>query len=171
MKRVIISEEKFNILKNTLRISEEQEKFLEENKELLTEYSQVSNPKKDNVILGDTQIWIYGNDRHGFTPHCHMFNTDKTVEIEISLIDFSIVNVKTPKNVPSDWGKFKEYKNKFFKWLKSTESRGKTCLNQKMLYILWDVNNPKNTLSDYVFNHGIKEVEDELAEYILEEDS
>lgn len=141
-------------------ISKEQLKYLKENKALLFEYYvQASNPQKDGNTLGNLEVWIYGNDRQDFTPHCHVMSHDKSVEVEISLIDLKIVNVKNCEFTS------KMHKG-FLKWLNSNSSKVKTNTNKYMLYVYWDVNNPNNTLTDFVLGHNVDIEDKDLQEYI-----
>jgi hypothetical protein len=147
------------IMKRIL-ISEKQEKFLKEQKGLLFEYYiQASNPKKDFKILGDLQVWVYGDDRNGFTPHCHVMTIDKETEFEVSLIDWSILNVKNGEPTSS-------MQKRFFKWLNSENTRGLSSTNKKVLYVSWDSTNPNNDLQDFCNKHKIIPTDEELAEHI-----
>lgn len=150
-------------------ISEEQEKFLKENKGLLFEYYiQASNPKYDNNILGNVQIWVYGNDRQDFTPNCHIMVADKSIEFEVSIIDWTIVNVKRPNNISCDWGSFRKIGKVFFKWLESKNKLG--VKNKKYLYSLWDGSNPNNTLEDFIKSNNLKILDEDLIKYITDEE-
>ena len=141
-------------------ISEQQEKFLREQKGLLFEYfAIVSNPRKDTHTLGNLQVWIYGDDRNKMTPHCHVMTIDKDVEFEVSLIDWSVVNVK--QGTPT-----KDIEKRFHSWLQSKSTRGVDASNKKMLYIAWDENNPNNDLYDFVKEHQIEVNDKDLKEHI-----
>ena len=143
-------------------ISEEQERFLMENKGLLFEYySIVSNPKKDTYVLGDLQVWVYGDDRKEFTPHCHIMTIDKSVEFEVSLIDWRVINIKCGEPTRS-------MKKRFDKWLKSPNSHAKELTNKKFLFMNWDGNNPNNNLYDFCDSYGIIPEDKDLLEYINE---
>lgn len=156
----------------TVIISEEQKKFIEEQEGILFEYYvQASQPRKDANILGNVQIWIYGNDRANFTPHCHVMLSDRSIEVEVSLIDFNIINTKNPKNANNDWSFFNQLKKPFFKWLRKI-SGGNT--NKKNLFFLWDYNNQNNTLLDFVSSGNVGINDDELINYLndrIEEDN
>ena len=141
-------------------ISEEQEKFLKEQKGILFEYfSVVSNPRKDVNILGNLQIWVYGNDRQDFTPHCHVMTVDKSTEFEVSLLDWNIINVK--QGNPT-----RDMQKRFHQWLISKSTRGVDATNKKMLFISWDGNNPNNELGSFCERHNITPQDEELLEYI-----
>jgi len=141
-------------------ISEKQEKFLKEQRGLLFEYYiQASNPKKDFKILGDLQVWVYGDDRNNFTPHCHVMTIDKETEFEVSLIDWSVLNVKS--GTPT-----RSMQKCFFDWLNSKSSRGIDATNKKILYVSWDSTNQNNDLQDFCKKHKITTTDDELAEHI-----
>ena len=141
-------------------ISEEQERFLREQKGILFEYfSVVSNPRKDVNVLGDLQVWVYGNDRQDFTPHCHVMTMDKSTEFEVSIIDWKVVNVK--QGIPT-----RDMQKRFNKWLISKSSRGVDATNKKMLFISWDGNNPNNELASFCEKHNIIPQDEELLKYI-----
>ena len=141
-------------------ISEEQEKFLKEKKGILFEYYiQASNPKKDNKILGDLQVWVYGDDRNGFTPHCHVMTIDKATEFEVSLIDWKIISVK--QGVPT-----KKMQKRFMEWLDSINSRGQLVTNKQFLYMAWDGANQFNDLTDFCEKHNIIPNDEDLKKYI-----
>lgn len=144
----------------TILISEEQQKFLKEQKGLLFEYYiQASNPRKDTKILGDLQVWVYGDDRNGFTPHCHIMTIDKSTEFEVSLIDWSLINVKCGK--PTS-----DMRKRFDKWLNSKHSMVKTITNKNFLFVTWDSTNQNNILSDFCEKHSIMPKDNDLLEYI-----
>ena len=149
-------------------ISEKQMQFLKENKGLLFEYYEiVSDPKRDAHILGDIQVWIYGNDRQDFTPHCHVMTKDKSVEFEVSLLDWSILNIKKPQNLPNNWNVITHLRKPFFKWLMSFSKRAQ-MLNKRYLFAVWDGNNPNNQLEDYVEDHQISVTDSTLLKYLQE---
>ena len=148
-----------------IKITQEQEKFLIEQKGILFEYySQASSPKYDSHILGNIQIWVYGNDRQNFTPHCHVMLADKSIEFEVSLLDWEIINVKRPNNISCDWSSFNEFKKPFFAWIERINRL--KMKNKIMLFMLWDINNPNNTLSDFIERNNINIIDEDLIEYI-----
>lgn len=141
-------------------ISEQQEKFLKENKGLLFEYyEQVSNPRGDTHILGDLQVWVYGDDRKDFTPHCHIMTKDKSTEFEVSLIDWKLINVKCGE--PTS-----DMRKKFDKWLHVRNTRFGNITNKNVLFAVWDGNNPNNDLVEFVDSHRIKVDDNDLSKYI-----
>jgi hypothetical protein len=141
-------------------ISEEQKKFLREQKGILFEYYiQASNPKKDTEILGDLQVWVYGDDRNGFTPHCHVMTIDKSTEFEVSLIDWKVINVK--QGTPT-----KKMQKRFMEWLDSINSRGQLVTNRQFLYMTWDGANQFNDLADFCEKHNIIPNDEDLRKYI-----
>ena len=143
-------------------ISKEQTKFLQEQKGLLFEYyAQVSNPRLDIRKLGDLQVWVYGDDRKNFTPHCHVMKSDKSVEWEVSIIDWNIINVKNG-TVTGQMEKL------FNEWLVAKSTKDKSKLNKEMVYIMWDAVNPNNDLLEFTDSHNIKIEDIELNQYIDE---
>ena len=148
-----------------IKITEKQERFLIEQQGILFEYySQASSPKYDTNILGNIQIWVYGNDRQNFTPHCHVMFADKSVEFEVSLLDWNVINIKYPNNRTCDWSSFNEFKKPFFKWLYSKNKFG--VLNKLNIFSLWDGTNPNNQLIDFVNQNNIDIDDKELNDYI-----
>ena len=97
---------------------------------------------------------MYHNDRERYTPHIHLKELDDR-EIEVSLLDWSIVNVKKPKNLDRNWSNFTDFRDKFFEWIPG---------NEQKLYSLWDYNNPDNTLYDHVQLHHTN-ITDTLSDY------
>ena len=141
-------------------ISEEQKKFLREQKGILFEYYiQASNPKKDAEILGDLQVWVYGDDRNGFTPHCHVMTIDKSTEFEVSLIDWKVINVK--QGIPT-----KKMQKRFMEWLNLKCSRNTLITNKNFLHMTWDGANQFNTLTDFCDKHNIIPNDKDLLKYI-----
>lgn len=142
-------------------ISEQQEKFLREQRGILFEYyTQVSEPRKDANILGNLQVWIYGDDRNGFTPHCHIMTADRETEFEISLIDWSVINVKS--QLPPT----RKMKNTFAEWLETKSNRFPEITNKVVLYRLWDGDNPNNSLADFCKEHNITPEDKDLLKHI-----
>ena len=148
-----------------IKITEEQERFLIEQQGILFEYySQASSPKYDTNILGNIQIWVYGNDRQNFTPHCHVMFADKSVEFDVSLLDWNVINIKYPNNRTCDWSSFNEFKKPFFVWLERINRL--KMKNKIKLFMLWDANNPNNTLSDFIERNNININDEDLIEYV-----
>ncbi len=123
-------------------INETQEKILLNS--LLSEYYETIR----NPLLKNNIICVYKNDREGYTPHIHIRHNNGEIEIEVSLLDFNIINVKRPNNGICDWGGYNDIKKPFFKWLNKTK-------NIFSLFELWDGNNEMNTLYDFVKKHNI----------------
>ena len=107
------------------------------------------------------EIWVYGNDRESMTPHCHIF--DKTQEIEVSLIDWSIINVKN--GAKAEWSNFTEFRDRFFKWLYlPNEENG--SYNYISLFSLWNHANEDNTLVSFIKSHNNINISRELENFI-----
>lgn len=130
--------------------------------EVLREYIQVSNPHKDNKTLGNIKIYVYNNDRVGYTPHCHVIDEKNDIEIEIGLIDLDIINVKNPKGISKDWGNFSKIKKAFFKWLLEKKDG---YSNIQILYKTWDRCNDENLLKDYIETHNISPINEHLHKH------
>lgn len=148
------------IVKKVVMISEEQERFLRENRGLLFEYYiQASNPTKDTKILGDLQVWVYGDDRAAFTPHCHVMTIDKSVEFEVSLIDWRVINIKRGEPTRS-------MQKRLDKWLTCEKHGAHGMTNKEFLFFNWDGTNPNNRLSAFCAKHAIVPEDKVLLEYI-----
>lgn len=132
------------------------------NKGLLHEYYIAANNKQDRYILKDLKIYIYNLDREQMTPHCHVKSGDGEVELEVSLLDWSIVNVKTPQGLSNNWSNFRDIKDRFFEWL-DVYHKKTDLLNVYWLFELWDGENPNNALEAYKDNSNINEY---LKEYL-----
>ena len=63
-------------------------------KQALNEFYYYDTITTNNKIL----IMIYKKDRILYTPHVHVTDYSKNNEIEVSLLDFNIVNVKKKNN-------------------------------------------------------------------------
>ena len=99
------------------RIIENVKRRVEERLNYLTEYYRTMQSVKNDKILGNYRIEVYSNERTEMTPHCHIYNIDKTVDIEVALNDFRIVHVKSPQGAPTDWAYFSDLRDRFFAWL------------------------------------------------------
>ena len=108
---------------------------------LLHEYYERANSPKDNHILKDLDIYVYIGDRTPMTPHCHLKDNDG-VEIEVSLIDWQIVNVKNPSGKKCEWGEFTSIRNRFFEWIDKQE-------NAEKVFRIWNKCNVDNLLEEY----------------------
>jgi hypothetical protein len=118
----------------------------------LLEMARVDNPQKDYVILGDCEIWIYGQDRSSMTPHFHYLRRrgKNPFELEIRLTDFTICFSK-PRNGVSEnklfsWEGLSQERKALFEWLDSTSSELKTAKNKDILKLVWNQNNRDNTI-------------------------
>ena len=148
-----------------INLTEEEEKFLIKQQGILFEYyNQASNPKLDTKILGNIQILVYGNYGQNFTPHCHVMFADKSVEFDVSLLDWNVINIKYQNNRTCEWSSFNEFKKPFFAWIERINRL--KMKNKIMLFMLWDINNPNNTLSDFIERNNINIIDEDLIEYI-----
>lgn len=123
---------------------------LENKKGLLKEFYLRIDDEKDSTILKGLSINIYFKDREEMTPHIHLKDINGDIEIEVSLINWSIINVKQPKNIDKNWSNFSSIRKRFFKWLKE---KG----NLQKLFKEWDRQNPDNLLEEYKDNRDISE--------------
>ena len=121
-------------------------RLLGEHRQLLHEYyERVDDKDKDRAILGNIRIDVYKLDREAMTPHIHI-KYDKEVEIEVSLIDWSILNVKKPNGLKCDWSLFTTMRDRFFKWIDLTGDDGEKNYNK--IFKVWNENNPDNQLDN-----------------------
>ena len=133
---------------------EEVKKLLEGKHILLHEYYvRVDDLEKDSRILKGARIDVYKLDRTEMTPHCHIKDSDGA-EIEVSLIDWNIINVKYPKNTAPEWSNFTILKDKFFEWV---------TINSEKLFDTWNRNNPDNQVDNSYCDRNMSA---ELKQYI-----
>lgn len=139
-----------------------EEKYIQEvvthmekhNKGLLHEYYITANSKKDTHILKGLKIHVYNLDREQMTPHIHIVDDNGEIEIEVSLLDWTIINVKKPQNIEPNWSNFRSIKDRFEEWLHQYHNKS-DILNVFWLYELWDGENPNNTLDKYQNEKGL----------------
>ena len=118
-------------------------------KDLLREYYlRIDDHDKDSNILKGLSINIYFKDREQMTPHAHLRDNNGEIEFEVSLIDWSIVNVKRPKNTDTDWSLYSSVRERFFNWISVRD-------NIEKMFKTWDRLNPDNLLEDYRDNQNI----------------
>lgn len=142
---------------------EKLEKHINESTGLVYEfYARANIDPSQNKVTKDMEIWIYGHDRNNMSPHCHLLNND--IEIEVSLLDWTIVNVKRPKNVSPEWKNFTDFKERFFAWLKLPSKTGNA--NYVTLFNLWDHENEDSTISEFLKKHENVEISDELKKFL-----
>ena len=121
-------------------------RLLDGHRQLLHEYyERVDDKNKDRSILGNIRIDVYKLDREAMTPHIHI-KYGKEIEIEVSLIDWSILNVKKPKELKCDWSLFTIIRDKFFKWIDLASDNGEK--NYIKIFKVWNENNPDNQLDN-----------------------
>lgn len=145
--------------KKVVKLNEQELKSIvnEAVKQCLNEYYVRIDRKEDAKILKNCHISIYADDRSGFTPHCHVFTHDGTTEIEISLINWSVVNVKCEGKLS-----VKKLYDNFVNWLNID-------INHKIeIYGQWDRYNENNTLNAFVTNKkiDINGLDPVLVEYL-----
>ena len=131
--------------------------LLDNDKMLLHEYYEKINRGKDSHILGGLKIYVYKIDRGMATPHIHIVD-EENHEIEVSLIDWRIVNVKNPSGKTREWSSFASIRDKFFRWLNETEE------NSKRIFDVWNNNNKDNQLDNKYINDS--DISEELRNYL-----
>lgn len=118
---------------------------------LIKEYDLIRSDS-DSYILGNLLIYVYGGDRCNMTPHCHIKDKQTDTEIEVSLVDKSIVNVKG--NKPKDWSYYGDIKKKFDKWCGAKSEigaqNGIICDNLNYARYMWTEKNKKT--AKYIFD-------------------
>ena len=119
-------------------------------KEILEEYyNRVSKPQ-DSDILGDWEVWVYGSDREAFPPHCHVRLKDDSLEFEVSLLNWEVINIKNSK-LPNSWDSIdRRVKEAFFTWLNRPSKRQGGLINKIVLYNYWNDSNVQNPLEKWV---------------------
>lgn len=130
-------------------------------KPLLMEYYQRLTTSNDSDFLDGFSIWIYGNDRQGFTPHIHFILGEPSkprINIEIHLTNFEVYHMEAPKNQDISWENLpSSLKNKFMCWLELLNDEEANTTNADNLFKYWDGNNPDNTLEKFVKNHQLQD--------------
>lgn len=130
-------------------------------KEMLVEYyKRISNPS-DSSILGKWEVWIYGDDRPHYPPHCHLLynrKDDKTdINIEIHLHDLEAYHMEFPENKNITWNDIgNEARDRFMTWLSMPKTNDKT--NAQYLFDWWDgENSQNNTIKMFVEKHNLED--------------
>ena len=126
-------------------------------KEMLVEYyKRISNPS-DSDILGKWEVWVYGDDREEFPPHCHLLynRQDNKAEynIEIHLHDLEAYHMKFPENKNITWNEIgNNVREMFMLWLTTPRANGKDGeTNAQYLFEWWDEENSiHNTIQMFV---------------------
>lgn len=127
-------------------------------------YKRVDNPAVDSHILKGLEIEVYELDRQEMTPHVHLRDNNGNIEIEVSLVDWRILNVKRPQNVVADWSNFTSVRKRFSEWLATDD-------NADNLFICWNKSNPGNELKNqYLIDNqnGYREISSELKRFLEE---
>lgn len=139
----------------TIIVNERQAQLIKEQKELLTEYYVEVSGKEDTRILKNMRIYIYGEDRKYFTPHCHV-KIGNDVECEYSLLNFTPILTKGTNGMD----KSKQVKGlpvKYIKmlqqWLSLPSVKDKNTTNYARMLKVWDECNGGNTIRMFLENH------------------
>lgn len=66
----------------------------------LLEMARIDEPK--NPVLQNYEIWIYGNDRTKMSPHFHILNRKKKLNIEVSITDLEVINSLPRKGIANN---------------------------------------------------------------------
>lgn len=122
-----------------------------ENKKRLNEYKSVRKPSDSN-ILGNLAIEVYSDDRKDMTPHCHVSDIQTNIELEVSLVDCSIINVKGGGY--RNWSYYTDIEKRFFAWCNTKynntiKPNGKLYTNLDYAKEMW---NKRNKDSKYAFD-------------------
>ena len=144
------------IIENLIKLG-----FLKENE--VNEYVSVRGYKgknDDSYILGNLNIDIYPNDRDNMTPHCHIYDVQSGNELEVSLVDNKILNIKGVDSKFNDWGYYKDIEDRYFAWLKATKPNrlkndGSLMTNAEYMKKIWNLRNPN---SKYKFDENTWEL-------------
>lgn len=116
--------------------------YYEQKEKLLLEMARVDDPS-DPVSIG-YEIWIYGNDRNGYSPHFHIINKQIGFNLEIRISDLKIIKSSPRKKVPKlellTWKGIEFLKKDLYKWVKSIDANTGYS-NYDLLIINWNSNN------------------------------
>lgn len=138
-------------------------KHQNDNNLLFEYYDKVSN-EGDNDLLDNWEVWIYGNDRSEFPPHCHVRLPDGSAEFEVSLLNWEIVNIKHSE-LPNSWDSIdRNLKRGFFRWLDRQSKESSKLTNKEYLYGFWNGANPHNRLEKWIDKR--EGIDQDLINYI-----
>ena len=127
-------------------------------------YDMLSHPK-DSDILGNWEVWVYGSDREAYTPHCHIRTKNGSLEFEVSLLTWEVINIKNSK-LPNSWVSIdRKLKKAFFEWLDRPSVQDPSKSNKFYMYRFWDGANPKNPLEKWVDSKK-NNIDKDLVKYI-----
>lgn len=126
-------------------------------------YDRVSKPK-DNDVLGNWQIWVYGSDREAFPPHCHIRLPNGSVEFEVSLLNWEVINIKH-SDAPNSWDSIdKDIRKGFFEWLDRPSKERPNNTNKENMFMFWNGANSDNPLEKWVDKKD--DIDDDLLIYL-----
>lgn len=116
---------------------------------LIKEYYSSDN------IGGNYKILIRGEGKDMFPCHLHLFdgksiNNCDTINLEISIPDYRIVNVDKPYKGSRDWDDYPEARDYFFSYL-SNKDKEIELLKQILYYN--PTNKHRQSVIDYAINH------------------
>lgn len=135
---------------------------------LLFEYYDRASNEGDNDLLDNWEVWIYGSDKEVFPPHCHVRLPDGSVEFEVSLLNWEIVNI-THRELLNSWESIdKNLKEGFFKWIDRESKENIKLINKELLYVFWNGANPYNRLEKWIDKKD--DIDKDLLVYIHNKD-
>lgn len=128
-----------------------------ENKQLLNEYYSVAN------IGGKYKIIARDEKKDEFPCHFHLYDgkSEKhvdTINLEISVPDYKIVNVKVPKNGERKWDYYRNAKKYLFNFLSNRD-------NERMLVKMIIKFNQTNKHLPKVIEYAIRDLEMKLEDF------
>lgn len=145
-----------------------QRQVINEQELLLEYYERISEPS-DSSVLNGFAVWIYGNDRPQYPPHCHLIlgNPRKPeMNIEIHLLDLEAYYMEAPNNEDITWESIGfKIKEGFFKWLHQSNDRFGT--NANYLFHAWNCNNDENRLERWINDENKETINGFLKTYLF----
>lgn len=135
-------------------------------KEMILEYYRRASDPLDDKLLDGWQIWVYGNDRPYYSPHCHMIKGD--YNIEIHLYGMELYHMESPQNKNITWDNVpKQVKEVFMTWVNTPSVRDPNKTNGMFLLDYWDGENPNDTIEDFIKRNGLeKTIHPIVIEYL-----
>ena len=117
------------------------EEAINEGQMPLLEMARVDDPRKDSIMLGTKEVWVYGDDRSSMSPHFHFFDKkNNPFEVEVNIKDLTICKSKprngVPKNQLKTWKGIEDAKKALDTWLFSQNSDVPSQTNYQMLKVI-----------------------------------
>lgn len=125
-------------------------------KEMILEYYRRASDPSEEKLLDGWQIWVYGNDRPYYPPHCHMMKGK--YNLEIHLYDMELYHMESTQNKNITWDDVpKNLKDIFMNWINSPNVRNPNITNGVFLLDYWNGENPDDKIEDFIKRNGIED--------------